>query len=59
MDNQTPTANPETLDRDVEAVRQLNQAYQRITVELSKVIVGQEQVENTQRGHAVRFLCST
>ena len=31
-------------NEDLQAVEQLNQAYQRITSELSKVIVGQQQV---------------
>ena len=31
-------------NEDLQAVEQLNQAYQRITSELSKVIVGQHQV---------------
>jgi MoxR-like ATPase len=44
MEKETPTKNADTLDRDVEAVRRLNQAYEQITAELAKVIVGQEQV---------------
>ena len=31
-------------DQDLEAVRQLNEAYDKITTELNKVIVGQKQV---------------
>ena len=39
MDNE-----PQMLNEDVEAVRRLNEAYERITAEMAKVIVGQEQV---------------
>ena len=39
MDNE-----PQTPNDDVGAVRELNKAYERITAEMAKVIVGQEQV---------------
>ncbi|MBP86114.1 MAG: AAA family ATPase [Planctomycetaceae bacterium] len=48
MDKETPTKSADTAakttDGDIESIRHLNQAFEQIAAEVSKVIVGQEQV---------------
>jgi MoxR-like ATPase len=44
MENKVALPNDASSNDDVQAVRRLNEAYQRITAELAKTIVGQEQV---------------